>query len=337
MLCSGRKALLASCARSSRTIWLKVLRFQTVLYRSHVPRRTSAERPLPRILSGRMRIFRQPGSVGGRGNYCAARCSAYCAGIQSWTCASTLSDVPIAGPSIKSSARIFTRRADSLCSDCKRRMERNPIRVLDCKTDADKLKDAPRPQGHLCADCAAHDDQVHALLKEAGVEYTVYPSLVRGLDYYSRTVFEVYARGKTESQDALAAGGRYDGLVTVLGGEPCPAVGFAVGIERVLNYLEELSAGTGAKQSPPERKVFVAALGPAAIMKSFALVNDLRSQGIPSECVLNSQSLKSQMRMADSIEQGSVSFSATTNLRKMRSCSATWKKRISRKCPCPTL
>ena len=180
-------------------------------------------------------------------------------------------------------------------------MERNPIRVLDCKTDADKLKDAPRPQGHLCADCAAHDDQVHALLKEAGVEYTVYPSLVRGLDYYSRTVFEVYARGKTESQDALAAGGRYDGLVTVLGGEPCPAVGFAVGIERVLNYLEELSAGTGAKQSPPERKVFVAALGPAAIMKSFALVNDLRSQGIPSECVLNSQSLKSQMRMADSI------------------------------------
>ena len=98
---SGRKALLASCARSSRTIWLKVLRFQTVLYRSHVPRRTSAERPLPRILSGRMRIFRQPGSVGGRGNYCAARCSAYCGGIQSWTCASTLSDVPIAGPSIK--------------------------------------------------------------------------------------------------------------------------------------------------------------------------------------------------------------------------------------------
>ncbi|MBI3012465.1 MAG: histidine--tRNA ligase, partial [Elusimicrobia bacterium] len=184
-----------------------------------------------------------------------------------------------------------------LCEDCRKRIQKNPLRALDCKTDKEKLKDAPQTLQTLCADCKTHHEDLQNLLSLAEIPFQISPQLVRGLDYYTRTVFEVYPAGKTGSQDALAAGGRYDGLVEELGGPKAPAVGFAMGIERVMNALEHSKT-----QASEERKgIFVIALGKEAIPQSFRILTELRGNGLEAEGVLNQQSIKSQMRLADSL------------------------------------
>ena len=174
-------------------------------------------------------------------------------------------------------------------------MEKNPLRALDCKVDREKLSSAPHSLDSLCAPCLEHQEQVLGLLKETDIPHRVVPQLVRGLDYYTRTVFEVYAVGKTGSQDALAAGGRYDRLVEELGGNKVPAVGFALGVERLLNLIS--SPIEGAKRNG----AFMIPLGKLAEKKAFQVLNELRQKGVPAQAVFNGQSLKSQMRLADSL------------------------------------
>ncbi len=184
---------------------------------------------------------------------------------------------------------------EQLCANCRRRMERNPLRVLDCKEDREQLRAAPKTLDYLCAPCAAHQENLSQLLAATQVSYTLLPHLVRGLDYYNRSVFEFFPTSKTGSQDALAAGGRYDGLVQTLGGSPTPAVGFAMGLERVWNLVK----GQTAPEARPG--TFVAALGALAQAPAFKILSALRKNGLWAEAALNKQSLKAQMRLANSL------------------------------------
>lgn len=196
--------------------------------------------------------------------------------------------------------KFLRKQFTQLCSNCKNRIDKNPLRALDCKLDREQLAGVPESQNHLCPRCREHHEQLKKLLSSARVAFKIVPHLVRGLDYYTRTVFEIYPSGKTGSQDALAAGGRYDTLVQDLGGEKVPAVGFAMGIERVLNFLDEQGIET-VENKKRGQAVFVAALGNDSIEKSFQILSQLRAQGWEAEAVLNNQSLKSQMRLADSL------------------------------------
>lgn len=189
-------------------------------------------------------------------------------------------------------------KSDKLCQDCQKRMKRNPLRVLDCKIDRNILEQAPKSQDSLCENCTQHFTQLKGLLQATKTEFKTVPGLVRGLDYYTRTVFEIYATGKTGAQDALAAGGRYDTLVRELGEENVPAVGFALGIERVLNLIApDLNESTLSSNNVT---IFVAALGTESTEKSFQILSELRKNAYSADGVLNNQSLKSQMRLANS-------------------------------------
>src|SRR5262249_20352928 len=151
--------------------------------------------------------------------------------------------------------RYLSARRETLCEDCRRRLEKNPLRCLDCKTDGPALADAPRIDGHLCQACRDHQQMLDRLLSSVGFVYEKAPRLVRGLDYYTRTVFEVTAPG-LGSQDALGAGGRYDGLVKQLGGPDIPAIGFALGMDRVARARH--GAALNQEVVDPSRRIFVA-------------------------------------------------------------------------------
>lgn len=187
-----------------------------------------------------------------------------------------------------------------LCDDCKRRIERNPLRVLDCKIDQGKFLDAPRMMDFLCADCGAHFNKVQELLTAAGCDYTIDHRLVRGLDYYTRTIFEIRSSA-LGSQDALAAGGRYDNLVHELGGSPTPAVGFALGSERVILAAESAGAVL-LKQTNPV--IYIAVAGGELEKEAFRLASALRKiENFPAtiEGPFAEKSLKSQLRFADKL------------------------------------
>jgi histidyl-tRNA synthetase len=136
-------------------------------------------------------------------------------------------------PAYRTAVLEFGRaHSNELCQDCRQRLERNPLRLLDCKIDAKLMEAAPESLKYLCDDCKEHFDTVQELIVAAGIEFSVNPRLVRGLDYYTRTAFEVLS-DDVGSQNAVAAGGRYDGLVEALGGPPIPGIGFAIGLERM--------------------------------------------------------------------------------------------------------
>jgi histidyl-tRNA synthetase len=194
----------------------------------------------------------------------------------------------------KAGLGLFLMKKEGLCEDCQRRRDTNPLRVLDCKSVhcREILKDAPVLKDYLCPDCAAHYSRVLALLDSFGVIYEEQPRLVRGLDYYTRTAFEVVAVG-LGAQDAVAGGGRYNGLAQELGGPELPAIGFAIGADRLLEVLPgDLGQGDG-------KKVFLAALGPGAREKAFSLMQTLRQEGVPAEMDFAERSLKAQMSLAD--------------------------------------
>ena len=182
----------------------------------------------------------------------------------------------------------LSQNKEELCELCKERLERNPLRVLDCKIDGAKFA-ANAPKMELCPECQEHFDMLKKLL--AGkIEYEVDPCLVRGLDYYTRTVFEFQAGN--QSQNAIAAGGRYDTLIQSMGGAPMPAVGWALGAERTCLAL-------GEYQPEKEAKVFVVCLEKPCIEYSFNLMQKLREAGIITEGGLFDRNVKTQMRQSD--------------------------------------
>ncbi len=185
--------------------------------------------------------------------------------------------------------------SDRLCSDCVRRRDRNPLRVLDCKVPAcrEALEDAPSILDHLCSECQDDFAEVRNSLDKLKVPYVIDKRLVRGLDYYARTTFEIQT-GALGAQSAVAGGGRYDGLVKELGGPQIPATGFAIGFDR----LAEIS---GLKASDFERKpdIFVAALGEKSQSLAFEWICRLGLSGIGAEMDFGDKSLKSQMKRAD--------------------------------------
>jgi len=190
---------------------------------------------------------------------------------------------------------------DKLCGDCKRRMERNPLRVLDCnEPGCQKLTDeGPSIQDHLCEVCEKDFDTVLETLGLLGSSYRVNAKIVRGLDYYLKTTFE-FRSSELGAQNAIAGGGRYDGLIRLLGGPSIPAFGFAVGMERLIDLLKEQRKAAGNPLNANERKgLFIAALGEKALNEALKIAALIRMAGIPVDLDYEGKSLKSQMRRAD--------------------------------------
>ena len=191
-----------------------------------------------------------------------------------------------------------SKALEELCDDCKRRIETNPLRVLDCKIDNHKFACAPKMEQHLCEPCKTHFNSVKSLLDKNSCQYIVDHKLVRGLDYYTRTVFEMRS-DLVGSQDALAAGGRYDNLVSELGGSQVPAVGFALGTERVMMARQKMEG-----YAPPASGniIFVAAVSETLLTEAFGLAQAMRNK-LKDNTVIEGpfagKSLKSQLKLAD--------------------------------------
>lgn len=190
----------------------------------------------------------------------------------------------------------FAPKKEELCEDCRRRLEANPLRILDCKVKGCReiAEEAPVMLENLCSECGEHFEQVKENLDSIAVPYVINPGIVRGLDYYTRTVFEITTE-ELGAQNAVAAGGRYDGLVEELGGPSTPAVGFALGMERLV-LLQQKAVTSGFEK---EISVFIAYLGEEARKKAFSLAFELRNQGNPTEMDYGARSLKSQLKRAD--------------------------------------
>lgn len=193
----------------------------------------------------------------------------------------------------------FRDKLDDLCEDCRSRFERSPLRILDCKKDSDKpyMADAPKITDCLCEECAEHFDKLKELLTSAGVKFSHDPRLVRGLDYYTKTAFEI-KYPPLGAQSAVAGGGRYDGLIEEMGGNPTPAVGFATGLERLLLALESQNLLPEKNRSVD---AYVVALGDAAQAEGFKLLNNLRQQGLSAAMDFAGRSMKAQMKQANKL------------------------------------
>lgn len=201
-------------------------------------------------------------------------------------------------PAYKEQLKTFLRKTlTKLSEESQRRLEQNPLRILDSKDprDLNATKSAPLMIDHLCGECQTHFDALRETLDGIGVSYFVDGRIVRGLDYYTRTAFEIISK-ELGSQDALAGGGRYDLLVEELGGEQTPAVGFAAGIERLLMVLEKQEKPVGLDIHP---RVFMAAADDQSRHRTLQLASELRRKDIPCEIDLLDRSLKAQMREAD--------------------------------------
>jgi histidyl-tRNA synthetase len=187
-------------------------------------------------------------------------------------------------------------RLERLCSECQRRYRANPLRVLDCKVDGCKTEtvDAPAVIDSLCAACDQHFSQVKDYLTVLRIPFEINPRMVRGLDYYVRTTFELVT-DQLGSQNAVAAGGRYDGLVESLGGPALPGIGFAIGVERLVLMKGE------ERIQPPVPQLFLAAIGDEAADRAFVLMSRLQRQGIWAEMDYQGKSLKAQMRRANKL------------------------------------
>jgi histidyl-tRNA synthetase len=184
-----------------------------------------------------------------------------------------------------------------LCADCRRRYETNILRVLDCKEEQCRraTADVPLMLDHLCGECAEHFAGVREALEAMGVQYEISPRIVRGLDYYTKTAFEV-AHDALGAQDVLGGGGRYDGLAEELGGKPAPGVGAGLGLERALLVRETLGLRVAGDE---QGGCFVAALGAAARRKGLGLLTMLRQAGVRADIDHADRSLKAQLRYAD--------------------------------------
>jgi histidyl-tRNA synthetase len=204
------------------------------------------------------------------------------------------------------------QHASELCGNCQRRIERNPLRALDCKEAGCIAATAKAPSiiDGLCAACREHFDTLQRLLRETGVNYSINPRMVRGLDYYCRTTFE-WTSNQLGAQSALAAGGRYDGLVQELGGPAIPGVGFALGVERLVLLLRTLDT-----HEPTGPSLFIVWIGAKGRDWAFPLAHRLRQNGLSVELEGETRSLKSQMRRADKLKARSVLIVGEDELQK---------------------
>jgi histidyl-tRNA synthetase len=189
------------------------------------------------------------------------------------------------------------KNAVELCPDCQRRRHTNPLRTFDCKVERCQavLADAPVLLHSICGLCADHFESVRSYLQRLQTAFVINPRMVRGLDYYMRTTFEVIT-DRLGAQNAVGGGGRYNGLVRDLGGPDIPGIGFAIGMERIILLLQQEQAGQ--RRAP---RIFVASLGAAARRECFLIVQQLRSLGLETEMDYEAASLKSQMRRADKL------------------------------------
>lgn len=203
-------------------------------------------------------------------------------------------------------------REQALCGNCRRRMERNPLRVLDCKEAGciGETKNAPSILDSLCEECRSHFESVQHWLRQADVKFLLNPRMVRGLDYYCRTTFE-WTSNQLGSQNAVAAGGRYDGLVEELGGPAIPGVGFALGMERLALLLRMKKYDEALGPS-----LFIVWIGAKARDWAFPMVHRLRRKGVSVEIEGEARSLKSQMRRADKLRAGFVLIIGENELEK---------------------
>lgn len=194
----------------------------------------------------------------------------------------------------------YTGKERSLCNDCQLRLHRNPMRLLDCKEEDCQIlaSMAPKFSNVIDKECKDHFELVKEYLQELKVPFVLNTSLVRGLDYYTRTVFEFWSKSQG-AQNATGGGGRYDGLVELMGGQPTPGIGYAAGMERTIEYMQE------AGIRPPNKDrihVFIAQLGLVAKKKSLSLLNALRDRGINAVGSAGKDSIKSQMHVADRLK-----------------------------------
>ncbi len=193
----------------------------------------------------------------------------------------------------------FRKNIDNLCDTCKDRLERNPMRILDCKSPVCQsiCENAPVVIDYLCEECENHFTQVKKHLNAADIKYTVDPHIVRGLDYYTRTVFE-FVSGDIGAQSTVCGGGRYDGLISQMGGQPTPSLGFAMGIERLMMVLEAQNAEL---PQAPICDLYIATMGENASIKATALCNNLREDGFSVQTDICAKGLKAQMKFANKI------------------------------------
>ena len=193
----------------------------------------------------------------------------------------------------------FRDKLGDLCEDCKSRFDRSPLRILDCKKDSDKpyMADAPKITDCLCEECSSHFEALKQHLAKAGVGFKHDPRLVRGLDYYTKTAFEI-KYPPLGAQSAVAGGGRYDGLIEEMGGNHTPAVGFATGLERLLLALENQNLLPYKNRSVD---AYVVALGEKAQAEAFKLVMDLRDAGLSAAIDYAGRSMKAQMKQANKL------------------------------------
>lgn len=198
----------------------------------------------------------------------------------------------------------LNKSEDKLCKDCRQRMQKNPLRVLDCKQESCSavVREAPKMIDYMCEDCAEHFESLKSRLDIAEIDYEINPLIVRGLDYYSKTVFEIIATG-IGAQSTVCGGGRYDGLVEELGGKPTPGIGFGMGLERLLLVLESLGIEL---PEPSVCDVYVCTLGEKASEYGFKITSDLRAAGIKADCDHMGRSMKAQMKYAGKIGAGKV-------------------------------
>lgn len=193
----------------------------------------------------------------------------------------------------------FSAHEEALCETCRGRLERNPMRILDCKSPicAGIAKNAPVVLDYLCDDCKAHFDGVKSYLEAMKLEYTVNPQIVRGLDYYTRTVFEFVSQD-IGAQGTVCGGGRYDGLVEEMGGAHTPSLGFAMGLERLMLLMENQKCDF---PTPEPLDLFLATMGEKAALKAVEIAADMRAEGFSVQYDLNGRGLKGQMKYANKL------------------------------------
>lgn len=214
----------------------------------------------------------------------------------------------------------FGAHRDELCNTCKERLERNPMRLLDCKSPEDKAlaEKAPVVLDYLCEECSEHFESVKKYLDSMGIAYRINPQIVRGLDYYTKTVFEFVA-DSIGAQGTVCGGGRYDGLIEELGGAKTPSLGFGMGLERLQLVMEAQGCEFPAPEKPD---LFIVALGEKAKLKAVEIAKDMRDEGFSVLYDLNERSLRAQMKYADKMN---ASFNVVIGDNEVENKAATLK------------
>jgi histidyl-tRNA synthetase len=224
--------------------------------------------------------------------------------------------------------RFLTKKSFQLCEDCQRRLETNPLRIFDCKVETCQkaIADAPKVLDYIDDECQNHFAKVKEYLEAAGLAHVLNPRMVRGLDYYTRTAFEVVSY-QLGSQNAVTGGGRYDNLFMEIGGLDVPGIGFAIGMERLISLLPK------DKEFIQYPHLFIAALGEENSKKAYELINQLHLEGIPAELDYEGKSLKSQMRRADKLKARYVLILGEEELKKGRAVLRNMKTKSQEEIP----